>query len=402
MDVLNNDNEFTDWLISLRRHFHQFPELSFQEYHTQEKVIEVLNSLGIENFEIAGTGVIGMIKGAKNGKTIAIRADMDALKIHEDLTSLNPDYISLNEGIMHACGHDGHMAMVLGAARKLQECRDQLNGNVKLIFQPAEEIPPGGATEVIQMGGLTQVDAIIGGHLFSHLKSGEIFLKQGVLMAGNCKYNIKITGKSGHHFNPDTTIDPILIASEFITTIQSKLKNSLPPKVNYVFGNGTLHGGEQYNQTPECVTISGSYRLLDKTSLHVIEDTMRRSLDGLMQSHAKGDQNLPNYTLDVIYGYPVLVNDDHFTRRTGEVLKGIYPIVNENIDPVFASEDFAWYLEKLLGTFFFLGSGNDQKGIVHGNHSNRFDIDESVLIQGVNIFFTIANDFLNTPEKYFV
>lgn len=399
-DSFTDNKEFSDWLISLRRHFHRFPEISFQEYNTQEKVIEVLNSLGIENSRIAGTGVVAMIRGGKQGKTVAIRADMDALKIQEEKTNLNQSYISLNKGVMHACGHDGHMAMVLGAGRKLQECKEDLKGNVKLIFQPAEEVPPGGAVELIELGTLKNVDAMIGGHLFSHIRSGEICLKEGVLMASNCKYDIEITGKSGHHFNPDDTIDPILIASEFISTVQSKLKKTLPPNVSCVFGQGTIKGGEQFNQTPESVTISGSYRLLDKKSLHVIEDTMKRSLDGLMKRHSKGETNLPKYQFDVTYGYPALVNDDKFTQRVGEVLKGIFPKVNENIDSVFASEDFAYYLEKLPGTYFFLGSGNAQKGIINGNHSNKFDIDETVLIKGVEIFFSIATDFLNTPDKY--
>lgn len=400
MNVLINEKEFTDWLIALRRYFHQYPELSFNEFNTQEMVIEVLNSLGIENSRIAGTGVVAMIRGGKQGKTIALRSDMDALKIQEEISNLNQSYISLNKGVMHACGHDGHMAMVLGAARKLHEHKENLKGNVKLIFQPAEEVPPGGAVEVIRMVGLAEVDAILGAHLFTNIKSGEICLRGGVLMASNCKYDIEITGKSGHHFNPDDTIDPILIASEFISTIQSKLKKTVPPNVSYVYGQGSIKGGEQFNQTLESVTISGSYRLLDKKSLHVIEDTMKRNLDGLMKRHSKGEPNLPKYQLDVTYGYPALVNDDKFTQRVGEVLKGIFPQINENIDSVFASEDFAYYLEKLPGTYFFLGSGNAQKGIIYGNHSNKFDIDEAVLIKGVEVFFSIATDFLNTPDKY--
>lgn len=394
------DDVFVDWLISLRRYFHQFPEISFNEFNTQKKIIEVLTSLGVENYEIAGTGVVGIIRGAENGKTIAIRADMDALKIQEEKTDLNQSYISLNEGVMHACGHDGHMAMVLGAAKKLQECKENLKGNVKLIFQPAEEVPPGGAVEVIKMNGLTDVDAIIGTHLFTNVKPGEIYLKEGALMASHCMYSITINGKSGHHFNPDKSIDPILIASEFITTIQSKLKNNLPPDVNYVFGVGTINGGEQFNQTPGSVNISGSYRMLDKRNLPGIEKTIRRSLDGLMQSHSKGDTDLPNYQLDVTYGYPVLVNHKKFTQRSAAILKRIFTAVNENIEPIFASEDFARYLEIKPGTFIFIGSGNSGKGIIHDNHSNRFDIDENVLIKGVEMFYSIAVDFLKAPEKY--
>lgn len=393
------NSDFVPWVISLRRHFHEFPEVSFNEINTRKKVVEVLTSLGIENMEIAKTGVVGMIHGAEKGKTIALRADMDALKIQEENTVLNKQYISLNEGVMHACGHDGHMAMLLGAAKKLQECKDNLKGNVKLIFQPAEEVPPGGAAEVIKMGGLSDVDAIVGIHLFTYLKSGEICMKEGAFMASNCMYNIAIHGKPGHHFNPDTTIDPILIAAEFISTIQSKLKTSLPPNVNYVFGHGTIKGGEQFNQTPDCVNISGSYRLLDFNNQHVIDETLKRSLDGLMQMHNKGS-NLPNYKLDITHGYPVLVNYSKFTKRSAETLKEIFTDVNANADPIFASEDFARYLELKPGTFIFLGAGNSEKDIIHGNHSNKFDIDENVLIKGVEIFFSLAVDFLESPENY--
>jgi amidohydrolase len=395
-----HEENFIDWLISLRRHFHQYPELSFKEFNSQKKIIEILNSFGIENKKIAATGVVGIIRGAEKGKTIAIRADMDALKIQEERTSLNEQYISLNEGIMHACGHDGHMAMVLGVARKLQEYKHKLKGNVKLIFQPAEEVPPGGAIEIIKLGELENIDAIIGAHVFTNIPSGEICLREGAFMAGNCMYNISIYGKSGHHASPDSTIDPILIAAEFISNIQSKLKENLPADVHYVFGNGTIKGGEQFNQTPDRVDISGSYRMLDEKNLHVIEDTMRESLDLLMKKFRKADPDFPNYKLRVTYGYPVLSNNARFTRRSAETLKTIFPNVKENIEPVFASEDFARYLELIPVTFIVLGAGNKATGAVYDNHSNRFDIDEKILITGVEVFFTLAVDFLNKPELY--
>ena len=399
MDTIGTDLEFAKWVTSIRRYFHQYPELSFNEFNTQKKIIEILTSLGIENEVIAGTGVVGMIRGTEKGKTIAIRSDIDALKIQEEATCLNEQYISSNSGIMHACGHDGHISMVLGAARKLQECKKSLKGNVKLIFQPAEELPPGGANEVIKMGGLKDVDAIIGAHLFSNIKSGEIHLKAGVLMASHCMYKISINGKAGHHFNPDVTIDPILIASEFITTIQSNLKNNLPPTTNYVFGNGTIIGGTQFNQTPENTIITGSYRMLGK-NIGMIEKIMKRSLDGLMRIHGKCDSNIPNYELDITYGYPQLDNHKKFTQSSIESLKRIFPDVIENTDSVFASEDFARYLEKVPGTYIFIGAGNSEKGIIHGNHSNKFDIDENVLIKGVEMFYSLAVDFLNAPKKY--
>lgn len=395
-------DDLLKWIIDLRRHFHKYPELSFEEFNTQKKIMSVLDSLGIENKKIADTGVLGIIYGANSGKTIAVRADMDALKIDEAKTELNESYISKTGGTMHACGHDGHLAMLLGAAKKLKGSEKNLRGRVKLIFQPAEEVPPGGALKVIDEEILNDVDSIVGMHLFNNIDSGKVCLKEGTLMASHCKYDVVITGKPGHHYNPEACIDPIQIASKFVTTIQSDLKNNLPPVVGYVFGFGTICGGQQFNQTPSEVKISGSYRILDnKARLEVIEKTIRKNLDGLMLSHKKENSDvLPRYKLNVTRGYPALVNSAKFTRRSAKILKKSFEDVTEGIEPVLAAEDFARYLEVVPGTYIFMGSRNQQKEIVHGNHSNKFDIDEDVLVKGTEIFYRIASDFLNTPDKY--
>lgn len=397
-----NNAVLLKWIIDLRRQFHKYPELSFQEVNTQKTIISVLDSLGIENSKIADTGVLGIIEGSKPGKTVALRADMDALNINEEVSEINKSYISGNKGVMHACGHDGHMAMLLGAAKIVNNNKDKLKGRVKLIFQPAEELPPGGALKIIREGILDDVDSIIGMHLFTNINSGKICLKEEVMMASNCKFDIKITGKSGHHSNPEVCVDPILIASEFISTINAELKNQVPSSSEYVFGFGTVSGGEQFNQTPSEVNISGSYRVLGKAdSLEVIENTIRKNLDGLITIHkTNNDEDLPKYDLEITYGYPALINTQKFTKRSATILKSIFPDVEENIKPVFASEDFARYLEKVPGTFIFLGAGSKQMGLVHGNHSNKFDIDENVLLQGAQVYYCLTRDFLNTPEEY--
>jgi len=394
--------DLSDWIIDLRRHFHKFPELSFEEINTQKKIISVLNELGIENKSIADTGVLGVIDSGRPGKTIALRADMDALKIKEELTAYNKDYISTSQEVMHACGHDGHMAMLLGAARLLKDNESVLTGRVKLIFQPAEEIPPGGALKVIQEGHLKGVDAILGMHLFTHIESDITYLKEGAFMASHCKYEITITGKSGHHFRPEGNIDPVQIASKFVSTIQSDLKNNFAPTISYVFGFGTIQGGEQFNQTPTEVKVSGSYRVLGNAkNLEVVEKTMRKNLEGLMQSHRReAFEELPKYSLKIDRGYPSLVNSSKFTKGALKTLGAQFSGVCDSTDPVLASEDFARYLEEVPGTFIFIGAGNKKLGLVHENHSNKFDIDESVLIKGSNIFFQITLDFLNNPKKY--
>ncbi|MBN2610139.1 MAG: amidohydrolase [Bacteroidales bacterium] len=402
MNNLTKTDDMLNWLIRLRRYFHQNPELSFKEFNTQKKIISVLNSLGIENKKIAGTGVVGIIHGEKPGKTIALRADMDALKIAEIKTIKNESYISKNEGVMHACGHDGHLAMLLGAAKILKDSVKELKGKIKLIFQPAEEVPPGGAIKVIHEGVLNDVDAIIGMHLFTHIKAGEICLKEDILMAGSCKFDITINGKSGHHYLPESCIDPIHIASDFISTIQTDLKNNLPPTIKYVLGFGTISGGQQFNQTPSEVHISGSFRILGaKENNSIIENTIRRNLNGLMKKYkSEKSEKLPEYELDVTPGYPPLINTPKFTRRAAKVLNTNYTKITENALPILASEDFARYLEKVPGTFIFLGTGNNQKRFNNSNHSDMFDIDENVLIIGAEIFFYITRDFLNNPEEY--
>ncbi|MCK5108636.1 MAG: amidohydrolase [Methanosarcinales archaeon] len=392
-----------DWIIQLRREFHREPELSFKEFKTQEKIIKVLSDLGIESEKIADTGVIATIHGRTPHPCIALRSDIDALEVLEEPTELNREYISENEGIMHACGHDGHIAMVLGAARALQEMRDRLPGSVRLIFQPAEEQPPGGAARVIAEGGLEGVDAILGMHIFGYIDLGRIALRPGRFMANSNVFSIKITGKGGHHSTPADCIDPILIASDFISAIDTRVRSKIDPE-RYVLGIGKIRGGAQFNRTPDEVDILGSFRTFDDRDTETIERTIKKTLDALMETYCKGDTgcvaNLPTCDLDVLHGYPVLVNDSAFTKAVIATLTKTFPDVDCDAEPIFGAEDFAFYLEKVPGIYLLLGTLNLQKGIVEGNHSSRFDIDEDVLMTGTEILQTIVLDFLNSPEAY--
>ncbi len=392
-----------DWIIQLRREFHREPELSFKEFKTQEKIIKVLSDLGIESEKIADTGVIATIHGRAPHPCIALRSDIDALEVLEEPTELNREYISENEGIMHACGHDGHIAMVLGAARALQEMHDRLPGSVRLIFQPAEEQPPGGAARVIAEGGLEGVDAILGMHIFGYIDLGRIALRPGRFMANSNVFSIKITGKGGHHSTPADCIDPILIASDFISAIDTRVRSKIDPE-RYVLGIGKIRGGAQFNRTPDEVDILGSFRTFDDRDTETIERTIEKTLDALMETYCKGDTgcvaNLPTCDLDVLHGYPVLVNDSAFTKAVIATLMKTFPDVDCDAEPIFGAEDFAFYLEKVPGIYLLLGTLNLQKGIVEGNHSSRFDIDEDVLMTGTEILQTIVLDFLNSPEAY--
>ena len=389
-----------EWIIKLRREFHREPEISFKEYKTQERIIKVLQELGIEPQKIADTGVVATIQGQPDGPCIALRADIDALEVLEVPTARNKDYISRNTGFMHACGHDGHTAMVLGAARLLQERRDTFSGSVRLIFQPAEEQPPGGAERVIGEGGLNGVDAILGMHIFGVLGVGKIAFRQGSFMASSNMFNIKIIGKGGHHSTPEDCIDPILIAADFVSTIDKELKNKIDPS-KYVLGVGKIQGGAQFNRTPDEVDIIGSYRTFNDDDTKTIDGIIKQILDRLMRSYAADDcSDLPTYRIDILHGYPVLVNDAVFTKAVHSLLDNKYPDVDGNAAPIFGAEDFAFYLQNVSGIYLTLGTKNTKKGIVEGNHSNRFDIDEDILITGTEILQTIALDFLENSANY--
>ncbi|MDN5309216.1 MAG: hypothetical protein PWP14_610 [Methanolobus sp.] len=389
-----------EWIKYLRREFHREPELSYAEYQTQERIISVLGELGIDSEKIADTGVMADIRGMGPGPCIAIRSDMDALAVTEKLTRSNKEYISGNKGVMHACGHDGHMAILLGTARLLKEQQDCFNGTVRLIFQPAEEVPPGGARRVIAQGGLEGADALIGLHIFGDVDAGVLNIRPGPCMASSNRFKLRISGKGGHHSTPGLCIDPILIASEFITNLHSELPTQISTE-NFVLGIGMLSSGTQFNRTPDELEMDGSFRTFDDNDSVQIESTMKSILDRLMSEHSKDAFSvLPEYELDVEPGYPVLMNDETFARAAIKVLKENDFNVNEAPDRIFGAEDFALYMQEVPGIFAILGTRNPEKGILEGNHSSSFDIDEDILITGVRAFHTIVMDFLKGPGEY--
>jgi amidohydrolase len=413
--MIELDESLVSWVRDLRRWFHRYPEPSFEERGTQQKVIEELNGLGIENRPASGTGVIATIHGNGKGKTIALRTDMDALRIQEAETALNRDYRSNNNGVMHACGHDGHMAMVLGAARWLQEHRDALAGHVRLVFQPAEEVPPGGAGAMIEAGCLDGVDAIIAVHIFGNMPLGRIGFRPGPFMASSRTFVVTIKGKPGHHMCPQDSVDPIQIAARFIDTIQTDIRQRLNPNARYVLGFGEVHSGMQHNQTPAEARVVGTFRAYDVRDSETIVSAIMANLEGLMRAFAKPgaghDRNLgvsdrvpspqvPSYRLDAEAAYPPLVNDPAFTHRASEVLKARFPDVDDDMEPNLGAEDFACYLQKVPGLFMFLGGGNPGRGITAMNHSDRFDMDEDALPTGIKALLTLTGDFLENPEPY--
>jgi amidohydrolase len=389
------DEETRKWTVEVRRELHRNPDLSGEEVGTQEIIQGYLDELDIPHEPIAGTGVIARIEGGTPGRTIALRADTDGLRITETETERNADYISQVHGQMHACGHDGHMAMVLGAARVLAERREEMRGNVVLIFQPHEEAHPGGAPTVIEDGALDGVNAILGFHIMGYIESGIIATKPGPLMAHIRIFEISFTGTSGHHMDPDQCIDPISMTARFVSSIHRDVANALDPTHPFVLGFGQVLGGTQYNQTPDHVFLTGTYRTFDMEDADLIETLIDRNLRSIVEAFTKDPEDeLPSVRLRITPGHPVLENDPDLARWAVDVLREEQLVV----DPIprlnFGAEDFAHYCEKVPGLFMFLGTNNPAKGITAVNHSSRFDIDEDVLELGVRAYVALATDFL--------
>jgi amidohydrolase len=388
------------WIVEKRREFHRYPELSFNEYMTQKRIMDSLKEFGLESSCIAGTGVVADIIGNGPGPCIAIRSDTDALPIQEEATAHNAEYISCNKGVMHACGHDGHMAIVLGVARLLYERRYEFPGKVRLIFQPAEELYPGGARLVIENGGLEGVDAAIGLHIFGDVDFGTIRFCPGPFMASSNDFSVRITGKGGHVSTPEYCINPIEMAADFISRAGWEAAQQVDPS-KHVLGFGMIAGGTRFNIIPDEVQVFGSFRTFDEMDTITIENILDEVLSYIMEAYAGEDFIfVPSYELDVSHGYPVLVNHPDFTAAAGKLLKQLSMNLEDNASPIFGSEDFAYYLRQVPGMFLFLGTRNPEKDMKEVNHSSSFDIDEDVLIQGVQILSSIVLDFLNRPEEY--
>jgi len=391
LDIINEAKAIQEDIVKWRRELHQFPEVGLNLPKTSQYVAEQLQELGIE-FEtgIGVSGVVGLIKGGQGNKTIALRADMDGLAVQEE-TGL--PFASTN-GNMHACGHDSHMAMLLGAAKILNANKEKLPGNVKLIFQAAEE-GPGGAKPMIDEGVLEnpRVDAILALHIgtiFKEVGTGKVGVHYGNLMACLDRFTIKIKGKGSHGAMPDMGVDPIAIAGQVITALQTIVSREVKPVNPAVLTIGQIHGGRAYNIIPESVEIEGTVRATDQGEREKIAARMEEIVSHITKG-MKGD-----YEMEYTFGYPPLVNNAQFTKdfvQTVEKVVGKEGVV-ELANPTMGGEDMAYFLEKVPGTFFFLGGGNEEKGITYPHHNPKFDLDEDVFWLGTALLAQGAIDWL--------
>ncbi|HEX6989047.1 MAG TPA: amidohydrolase [Bacillota bacterium] len=369
-----------------RRHLHQHPELSFQEKETTAFIEARLRQFGIETLRPTPTGVVGVIQGGQPGRTVALRADIDALPIHEEN---NVPYRSTRDGVMHACGHDAHTAMLLGAARVLAEHRSDLRGCVKLLFQPAEELPPGGAMQFLEAGVLDDVDAIAGLHVMSNIPAGKASIRTGVMMAHSDRFTIEIEGHGGHGASPHQTRDATLMAAQLVVNLQTIVSRRVNPSRPAVVTVGRIEAGSTFNVIAQRAQLLGTTRCFDDD----VRELLRREIERVAEHTCA--MNGGSCRVDYDYGYPALVNDPGVTetlRGAAGAVLGPANVLEQ--EPILGGEDFAHYTRKLPGAFLFLGAGNEQIGAAYPHHHPRFEIDESILVSGVKILLKAALDLL--------
>lgn len=364
-----------------RRHIHQHPELSFQEFETAKFIQQKLTEYGIPfKANIAKTGIVAIIEGKNpSSKTIALRADMDALPI---LEQNNLDYTSLNKGVMHACGHDAHTACLLGAGKILQSLKNEFEGSVKLIFQPSEEKLPGGAFEMIKEGVLENptVESIFGQHVFTPFKVGTVAFCFGNIMASTDEIYITIKGKGGHGAYPQETKDPVMMAAQMLVAMQQVVSRTVSPFQPAVLTFGKVIANGATNIIPDEVYLEGTFRAMD--------EAVRSAAHQQIIEIATNTVAAFGGTVDVniAKGYPVLTNNDALTQRSYD--RAVAYLGKENViitTPRMGAEDFAFYSQKVPACFYRLGTGNPNKGITSNIHTPTFNIDENALVTGMGL-----------------
>ena len=381
-------DEMKNWLVEIRRTIHMHPELGFEEVETSKFVSEWLQKFGLDvKRGMAKTGVVGLLKGRKPGRTVAIRADMDALPLDE---ANRVPYASQIKGKMHACGHDAHVTILLGVAKFFSTIPDQVKGNIKWIFQPAEE-GGGGGRIMVEEGVLEnpKVDAIFGAHVFPFLSVGKVGIYEREGLAAADRFTIKIIGKGGHAASPHVSKDPILATGHLITQIHSIVSRNVNPLESGVITIGKVSGGTASNIIPDEVELIGTVRSLNSQVREELKSRIEQVTQGIARSFSM------DCRFDFEYGYPVLVNNPEMSKLVGLACsKGIGKENVEVVKPSMGGEDFAYYLEKVPGSFFRLGCRNEEKGLIHPYHSSLFDIDEEVLPFGVEMFIRVIDQYL--------
>lgn len=384
--MLDNAKKYEQYMIDIRRHLHMNPELSGQEFNTKKLVVEELNKLGIEVKETSGTSIIGILKGAKEGKTVALRADMDALPIVEQS---GVEFSSQNPGVMHGCGHDGHTAMLLGAAKILSEIKNEINGEVRFFFQEGEETFTG-AKKIIEAGGMDGVDACFGMHGLPTLRTGEYNISSGYRQAGCDTIYVKFEGVSGHGASPHLAKDTIHPACIFVTDIQGIVTKNVDPQEPIVVTVGKFHGGTKANIISKYTDIDISMRYFNPKVRETVHEAIKR--------HAKAIADAYEIKVEVIIEESTLSlnNDEELSEfATKSAAKVFGEGKNISTQRLMASEDMPYYFQHAKGVYANVGFRNDEKGCIYFPHHEKFKIDEDYLKYGAALHAQFAMDFLN-------
>ncbi|WP_054635560.1 M20 family metallopeptidase [Thalassobacillus sp. C254] len=367
LDTLYNE------MVDIRRYLHQHPELSFQEVHTPKYIAEFHEKLGHKvETNVGGRGVVARLEGGNPGPVIALRADFDALPIQDEKET---PYKSTVDGVMHACGHDGHTATLLGLAKALNKVKSELKGTIVFIHQHAEEYAPGGAIEMIKDGCLDGVDVIFGTHLWATEPVGKIQYHSGPVMAAADRFEIKILGKGGHGAMPHLTKDAIVIASQLVGNIQQLVSRHVDPQESAVVSIGKFEADNAFNVIADTAKLVGTVRTFNEEVRDQIEADLKRLVDGVcLGADVQAE-------FDYFRGYPPVVNHEEETAYLAAAAKGVPGVeIIEDMKPMMGGEDFAHYLEQVKGTFFFTGAKNPEWETAYPHHHPKFDIDEKAML----------------------
>jgi carboxypeptidase Ss1 len=387
--ILNEVTSIEKEIVGIRRQIHANPELSNFEIETSKLVAKYLRDLDLKVTEkVGGNGVVGLLNGEAPGNVVGLRADMDALPVEEEV---DLPFKSKNPGVMHACGHDTHIAMLLGAAKILSQHRDELHGPVKFLFQPAEEDGGrGGAKPMIEDGAMEnpKVDYVFGLHISSPYPSGTFALREGPIMAAPDGFKITIKGRGGHGSEPEETVDPIFVSNQVYSAIQGISSRMIKQTEPFVISVCTIHSGTRHNIIPDEAVLEGTIRTLNEKTRSKAKKLLSKITKSVCESLGA------SCTVEFIQdAYPVTVNDPATTKRVTEILRKIKGTKTIETDVILGAEDFSRFLQRAPGTYYFLGTINPKKGCTYPNHSSKFKVDEDVLKFGSASLAMLAMEF---------
>jgi amidohydrolase len=383
--------ELNDYIISKRRYFHENPELSFQESSTVAYLKKELESMGLNVTEVPKGGIFADLVGGRPGNSVAVRADIDALPVTEEN---DLPYVSRNRGVMHACGHDAHMAMLLGVVRMAVARKNELSGKIRFMFQRAEERPPGGAVSLISGGVLNGMDFVIGQHVMSTIPAGKVALFPREAMANADEFTIRIHGKGGHGSAPHETVDALMISALYIAEAQTIVSRMIDPQEAGVVTFGTINSGYRYNIIAAHSEMTGTVRTFSEGVRKIIRESLEKLLSRICEAYGA------TYEFHYEEGYPAVINSPQVTDIIGKAAEEIlgksallYP------KPSMGGEDFAYYLQKIPGAFYFLGVGNQEKGITSPQHSPTYNVDEDALLNGASLLLRAVEKLTSLQKQ---